>query len=51
MIIPQGMCPYLVSRLCQLMDEMYKNGIHEIWTHTGLLNAVRKMVRDIKPYI
>lgn len=38
--------PYLVSRLCQLMDEMYKNGIHEIWTHTGLLNAVRKMVRE-----
>ena len=38
--------PYLVSRLCQLMDEMHKNGMHEIWTHTGLLEAVRKMVRE-----
>lgn len=38
--------PYLVSRLCQLMDEMYKNGMYEIWTHTGLLEAVRKMVRE-----
>lgn len=38
--------PYLVSRLCQLMDEMYKAGMHDSWTHAGVLEAVRKLVRE-----
>lgn len=38
--------PYLVSRVCQLLDEMYKNGMREIWTHRGILEVVRKMVRE-----
>ena len=40
--------PYLVSRLCQLLDEMYKAGMHDIWTHAGILEAVRKLVRESK---
>ena len=38
--------PYLVSRLCQLIDEMYQSGMHEVWSHAGLLEAVRKLVRE-----
>lgn len=38
--------PYLVSRLCQLIDEMYQSGINEVWTHEGLLEAVRKLMRE-----
>lgn len=38
--------PYLVSRLCQLLDERYKAGMHDIWTHAGILEAVRKLVRE-----
>ena len=38
--------PYLVSRLCQLLDEMYKAGMHDSWTHAGVLEAVRKLVRE-----
>ena len=38
--------PYLVSRLCQLLDEMYTAGMHDSWTHTGILEAVRKLVRE-----
>ena len=38
--------PYLVSRLCQLLDEMYKAGMHDAWTHTGILEVVRKLVRE-----
>ena len=38
--------PYLVSRLCQLLDEMYKAGMHDSWTHAGILEAVRKLVRE-----
>lgn len=38
--------PYLVSRLCQMLDEMYEGGVKESWTHTGILEAVRKLVRE-----
>ena len=38
--------PYLVSRLCQLLDEMYTAGMHDSWTHAGILGAVRKLVRE-----
>lgn len=38
--------PYLVSRLCQLLDEMYTAEMHDSWTHTGILEAVRKLVRE-----
>lgn len=38
--------PYLVSRLCQLLDEMYKAGMHDSWAHAGILEAVRKLVRE-----
>lgn len=38
--------PYLVSRLCQLLDEMYTAGMHDSWTHAGILEAVRKLVRE-----
>lgn len=38
--------PYLVSRLCQLLDEMYGAGMHDSWTHAGLLEAVRRLVRE-----
>ena len=38
--------PYLVSRLCQLLDEMYTAGMRDSWTHTGILEAVRKLVRE-----
>lgn len=38
--------PYLVSRLCQILDEMYSAGMHDSWTHAGVLEAVRKLVRE-----
>ena len=63
--------PYLVSRICQLLDEMYESGINEAdvnkadknktgvknvgmhtigmlggWTHAGILEAVRRLVRE-----
>lgn len=38
--------PYLVSRICQLLDEMYKAGMYDAWSHTGLLEVVRKLVRE-----
>lgn len=38
--------PYLVSRLCQLLDEMYQSGMDGAWTHAGILEAVRKLVRE-----
>lgn len=38
--------PYLVSRLCQLLDEMYKAGMRDSWTHEGILEAVRKLIRE-----
>lgn len=38
--------PYLVSRLCQLLDEMYHVGSHDVWSHAGILEAVRKLVRE-----
>ena len=38
--------PYLVSRLCQMQDEMYEGGVKDSWTHTGILEAVRKLVRE-----
>lgn len=38
--------PYLVSRLCQLLDESCINEKSNAWTHEGLLEAVRKLVRE-----
>ncbi|MDI9243211.1 AAA-like domain-containing protein [Fusibacillus kribbianus] len=38
--------PYLVSRICQLLDEMYEAGMRDSWTHAGVLEAVRKLVRE-----
>ncbi len=38
--------PYLVSRICQLLDEMYRAGACDIWSHEGILDAVRKLVRE-----
>lgn len=38
--------PYLVSRLCQMLDELYKGGVKESWTHKGILEAVRRLVRE-----
>lgn len=38
--------PYLVSRICQLIDETYKDGRADAWTHEGILEAVRKLVRE-----
>ena len=36
--------PYLVSRLCQLIDENIPNGIS--WDHQGILAAVRLLLKD-----
>lgn len=38
--------PYLVSRLCQLIDEMQNNGNHAAWLHEGVLESVRSLVRE-----
>lgn len=39
--------PYLVSRLCQLMDHQYReNGVKNSWNHDGLLIAVRNLVKE-----
>ena len=38
--------PYLVSRLCQILDEMYHGGLKESWTYAGILDAVCKLVRE-----
>lgn len=39
--------PYLVSRLCQLLDQQYeKNGRKDAWTRPGLLDAVRVLVGE-----
>lgn len=32
--------PFLVSRICQLMDE------HHSWTHTGLLDTIRELEKE-----
>ncbi|MEE1039043.1 MAG: AAA-like domain-containing protein [Eubacterium sp.] len=36
--------PYLVSRLCQLIDENMQDGIS--WNHQGILAAVRLLLKD-----
>lgn len=39
--------PYLVSRLCQLLDNQYQeNGKKNSWNHESLLNAVRDLVKE-----
>lgn len=39
--------PYLVSRLCQLLDNQYQeNGKKNSWNHESLLCAVRELVRE-----
>lgn len=39
--------PYLVSRLCQLMDSPETEASNAgTWTHTDLLNAVRNLVKE-----
>lgn len=38
--------PYLVSRLCQLLDEMDNDIVCSAWSHAGILAAVREMVRE-----
>ena len=39
--------PYLVSRICQILDQQYfKNGIVDAWTHAGLLDAVNDLVGE-----
>ncbi len=39
--------PYLVSRICQLLDHMYIKTAHkDIWTHKGILDAVRGVVSE-----
>ena len=39
--------PYLVSRICQLLDRQFaKEGRMNAWTHAGLLDAVRDLVRE-----
>ena len=39
--------PYLVSRICQLLDLQYsKDGRKDAWTHAGILDAVRDLVRE-----
>ncbi|MCF0132462.1 MAG: helix-turn-helix domain-containing protein [Blautia sp.] len=42
-----GGYPYLVSRLCQLLDNQYqKTGKRNSWNHESLLSAVRDMVKE-----
>lgn len=39
--------PYLVSRSCQLLDQMLqKDGRKDAWTRTGILDAVRILVSE-----
>lgn len=39
--------PYLVSRICQLLDyESSKNDNKDAWTHSGILNVVRELVGE-----
>lgn len=39
--------PYLVSRLCQLLDSQVKSGSYkEIWKHENMLDAVRELVNE-----
>ena len=39
--------PYLVSRICQLLELQYsKNGRKDAWTHTGILDVVRSLVGE-----
>ena len=38
--------PYLVSRLCQLLDERSKFCEENSWTHEGILKVVRKLLRE-----
>jgi hypothetical protein len=39
--------PYLVSRLCQLLDQQfYKDERKDAWTHAGILDAVRDLVKE-----
>lgn len=33
-------------RKIRLLEEMYKAGMHDSWTHAGILEAVRKLVRE-----
>ena len=39
--------PFLVSRLCQLLDQQYsRDGRKDAWTHAGLLDVVRGLVGE-----
>ena len=39
--------PYLVSRICQILDHLYqKNNDKNAWSHTGLLNSVRTLISE-----
>lgn len=39
--------PYLVSRLCQLLDNQKTDGTeNKAWTRNGLLEAVRNLVKE-----
>lgn len=39
--------PYLVSRLCQLLDDQVEDGVYKgMWTHACLLDAVRELVKE-----
>lgn len=39
--------PYLVSRICQLIDIVsIKTGRKEVWSHRGILDAVRSLVQE-----
>lgn len=38
--------PYLVSRICQLLDEMRKDSSYDSWSHEGILEAVRRLLRE-----
>ena len=39
--------PYLVSRICQLLDLQYsKDGRIDAWTHAGILDVVRRFVGE-----
>ena len=39
--------PYLVSRICQLLDQQYsRDGRKDAWTHAGILDAVNSLVRE-----
>ena len=39
--------PYLVSRICQILDHLYqKDNDKNAWTHAGLLNSVRALISE-----